>query len=117
MPRKIDEGRVEDICECIGCNMCISRFEGGGVIVCTQNPTALEEYRRGVAAKAVVIGLNKCDALSDADIADRRKRLADAAQAEVYALSGVAGSGVDAVLRALFDKVAEVAEAAAGAAS
>ena len=47
MPRKIDEGRVEDICECIGCNMCISRFEGGGVIVCTQNPTALEEYRRG----------------------------------------------------------------------
>jgi len=83
----------------------------------------LEEYRRGVAAKAVVIGLNKCDALSDADIADRRKRLADAAQAEVYALSGVAGSGVDAVLRALFDKVAEVAEvaeaaeAAAGAAS
>ena len=49
-----------------------------------------------------------------------RRRLADAAQAEVYALSGVAGSGVDAVLRALFDKVAEVnetAEAAAGAAS
>ena len=77
----------------------------------------LEEYRRGVAAKAVVIGLNKCDALSDDDIADRRKRLADAAQAEVYALSGVAGSGVDAVLRALFDKVAEVnetAEATAG---
>ena len=47
LPRKIDEGRIEDICECIGCNMCISRFEGGGVIVCTQNPTALEEYRRG----------------------------------------------------------------------
>ena len=46
LPRKIDEGRIEDICECIGCNMCISRFERGGVIVCTQNPTALEEYRR-----------------------------------------------------------------------
>ena len=26
LPRKIDEGRVEDICECIGCNVCISRF-------------------------------------------------------------------------------------------
>ena len=47
LPNKIDEGRLEDIRECIGCNMCISRFEGGGVIVCTQNPTALEEYRRG----------------------------------------------------------------------
>jgi dimethylamine/trimethylamine dehydrogenase len=47
LPRKIDEGRVEDICECIGCNMCIARFEYGVPIVCTQNPTALEEYRRG----------------------------------------------------------------------
>jgi dimethylamine/trimethylamine dehydrogenase len=46
LPRKIDEDRVEDICECIGCNLCISRFERGATIVCTQNPTALEEYRR-----------------------------------------------------------------------
>ncbi len=68
----------------------------------------LEAYGRGVAAKEVVIGLNKCDALSDADIADRRKRLADAAGAEVHALSGVAGYGVEAVLRALFDKVGAV---------
>ena len=66
----------------------------------------LEEYRHGIAAKAVVIGLNKCDALSDADIADQRKRLADAAGAAVYPLSGVAGSGVQTVLRALFDLVA-----------
>ncbi len=68
----------------------------------------LEAYRRGVAAKAIVIGLNKCDALSEADIVDQRKRLADAAGAEVYALSGVAGHGVEAVLRALFDRVAAV---------
>jgi dimethylamine/trimethylamine dehydrogenase len=47
LPRKVDEGRVEDICECIGCNVCISRFNLGSTIVCTQNPTALEEYRRG----------------------------------------------------------------------
>ena len=47
LPRKIDEGRSEDICECIGCNQCIARFEYGVPIVCTQNPTALEEYRRG----------------------------------------------------------------------
>ena len=47
LPRKLMEGRADDICECIGCNQCISRFEHGGTIVCTQNPTALEEYRRG----------------------------------------------------------------------
>jgi len=47
LPRKIDEDRIDDICECIGCNLCISRFERGATIVCTQNPTALEEYRRG----------------------------------------------------------------------
>ena len=24
LPRKIEEGRWEDICECIGCNICVS---------------------------------------------------------------------------------------------
>lgn len=48
LPRKIDEGRVEDIRSCIGCNVCISRWEMGGVpFICTQNATAGEEYRRG----------------------------------------------------------------------
>lgn len=48
LPKKIEEGRVEDIRECIGCNMCISRFEiGGAPIICTQNATAGEEFRRG----------------------------------------------------------------------
>ena len=47
LPEKIRAGRVEDICECIGCNQCISRFGRGGTIVCTQNATTMEEYRRG----------------------------------------------------------------------
>ena len=48
LPRKIEEGRPEDIRTCIGCNVCISRWEMGGVpFVCTQNATAAEEYRRG----------------------------------------------------------------------
>jgi len=48
LPRKIDEGRVEDIRTCIGCNVCISRWEMGGLpFICTQNATAAEEYRRG----------------------------------------------------------------------
>ncbi len=48
LPKKIDEGRVDDIRTCIGCNVCISRWEMGGVpFICTQNATAGEEYRRG----------------------------------------------------------------------
>jgi len=48
LPNKIDEGRVEDICECIGCNVCVSRWEiGGAPMICTQNATSNEEYRRG----------------------------------------------------------------------
>jgi dimethylamine/trimethylamine dehydrogenase len=48
LPQKIDEGRLEDIRECIGCNVCISRWEiGGPPLICTQNATAGEEYRRG----------------------------------------------------------------------
>jgi dimethylamine/trimethylamine dehydrogenase len=48
LPKKIEEGRLDDIRECIGCNVCISRWEiGGPPLICTQNATAGEEYRRG----------------------------------------------------------------------
>ena len=48
LPSKIEEGRLDEIRECIGCNICLSRFRIGGMrLVCTQNPTAGEEYRRG----------------------------------------------------------------------
>ena len=47
LPKKIEEGRNDDIRECIGCNMCASRWERGALLVCTQNATANEEFRRG----------------------------------------------------------------------
>jgi dimethylamine/trimethylamine dehydrogenase len=47
LPKKIQEGRVEDIRECIGCNLCISSWHDGVWVRCTQNPTAGEEWRRG----------------------------------------------------------------------
>ena len=47
LPRKIEEGRAEDIRECIGCNICISSWHDGVWVRCTQNPTAGEEWRRG----------------------------------------------------------------------
>jgi dimethylamine/trimethylamine dehydrogenase len=47
LPRKIEEGRLEDIRECIGCNVCYSGDTIGVPIRCTQNPTMGEEWRRG----------------------------------------------------------------------
>ena len=47
LPKKIEDGRVEDIRECIGCNLCISSWHDGTWVRCTQNPTAGEEWRRG----------------------------------------------------------------------
>jgi dimethylamine/trimethylamine dehydrogenase len=47
LPQKIEEGRYDEIRECIGCNICASRFGQGAPIVCTQNATLGEEFRRG----------------------------------------------------------------------
>ncbi len=47
LPRKIEQGRVEEIRECIGCNICYTGDSMGVPIRCTQNPTMGEEWRRG----------------------------------------------------------------------
>ena len=47
LPAKIEEGRLEDIRECIGCNICYSGDSTGTPIRCTQNPTMGEEWRKG----------------------------------------------------------------------
>ncbi len=46
LPRKIEEGRLEDIRECIGCNVCYSGDSLAVPIRCTQNPTMGEEWRK-----------------------------------------------------------------------
>ena len=47
LPNKIREGRVEDIRECIGCNICVSSDAFSIPLNCTQNPTISQEWRRG----------------------------------------------------------------------
>ncbi len=47
IPNKINEGRSDDIRECIGCNVCYAHDSIGIPIRCTQNPTMGEEWRRG----------------------------------------------------------------------
>ncbi|MHA1554291.1 MAG: oxidoreductase [Alphaproteobacteria bacterium] len=47
LPKKIEEGRLDDIRECIGCNVCYAGDAKGFAIRCTQNPTMGDEWRRG----------------------------------------------------------------------
>ena len=47
LPNKIRDGQIEEICECIGCNICVASDNLCVPIRCTQNPTVGEEWRRG----------------------------------------------------------------------
>jgi len=47
LPNKINEGRQDEIRECIGCNMCVAGDFTSTPMRCTQNPTIAEEYRKG----------------------------------------------------------------------
>ena len=47
LPKKIEEGRLDDIRECIGCNICVTHDHTMTPLRCTQNPTMGEEWRRG----------------------------------------------------------------------
>ncbi len=47
LPKKIEEGRIDEIRECIGCNICVSGQLNFTPMRCTQNPTTGEEWRRG----------------------------------------------------------------------
>ena len=47
LPRKIEDGRIDEIRECIGCNICVSGDYTMTPIRCTQNPSMGEEWRRG----------------------------------------------------------------------
>ncbi len=47
LPQKIEQGRLDEIRECIGCNICVASDFMITPIRCTQNPTMGEEWRRG----------------------------------------------------------------------
>lgn len=76
----------------------------------------LEAYGRHLAAKPEILALNKCDALDDETVAERRAALAKAAGVPVDAvrlLSGATRAGVQEVLGALLRQI-ESARAAEG---
>ncbi|WP_127109687.1 GTPase ObgE [Pararhodobacter zhoushanensis] len=73
----------------------------------------LENYSEIVHQKARIVGLNKSDALTDEEIAEKRAALEVASGGRVYVLSAATGKGTTEVLRALWTEItAQRAEAA-----
>ena len=68
LPKKIEEGRIEDIRECIGCNICVGWDTSTAPMRCTQNPTKGEEWRKGWHPKRIAPEGRRWDG------ADRRRR-------------------------------------------
>lgn len=63
LPKKIEEGRVDEIRECIGCNICVMADSVGAPIRCTQNPTMGEEWRRGWHPEKIAPKADESDVL------------------------------------------------------
>ncbi|WP_020593048.1 GTPase ObgE [Kiloniella laminariae] len=65
----------------------------------------LEAYGEGLDEKAVVLALNKADALTDELADERRQALAELSGQEVFLLSGVSRQGVEPVLASMLDYI------------
>ena len=65
----------------------------------------VESYGGDLTGKPMVVGLNKCDAVGEEELEEKRLALADAAARPVMVLSGATGAGVKEVLAALWDVV------------
>jgi GTPase len=76
----------------------------------------LEAYGHGLAEKPEIIGLNKADAVPDAELAQKREALARASGRQVLVLSGATGRGVPEAMAALYAVIKAAREAAAAAA-
>ena len=59
LPKKIQEGRSNEIRECIGCNMCTTGDYVAYPMRCTQNPTMGEEWRKGWHPEKIPLAKSK----------------------------------------------------------
>lgn len=67
----------------------------------------LDAYGEVLHDKAEIVVLNKCDALTDDEMAEKKAALEKASGKPVFLMSGVAGTGVEEMVHVLFDTVAE----------
>jgi len=90
------------------CGVLLHLIDGTAEDVCAAYRTVrheLEAYGGGLAGKPEIVGLNKSDSLSEADIAAKQAALAAIAESPVMVLSGVSGRGVTEVLRRLLNRI------------
>ncbi|MDO9639366.1 MAG: GTPase ObgE [Pseudotabrizicola sp.] len=77
--------------------------------------TELEAYSEVLGDKARIVALNKCDAMDPKQISDRKRALEKASGGPVHVISGVAGKGLQDVLRDIYRTVqGEAPEVEAG---
>jgi GTP-binding protein len=69
----------------------------------------LDAYGAGLSDKPEVIALNKCDLIDDERVAELRAALAEESGAPVFAVSGATGTGVDAILDMLVERIGRLA--------
>ena len=67
----------------------------------------LEAYGGGLRDKPEIVCLNKCDALTEEDAAERAAALREASGGAVMTISGVSRQGIDAAVRALDTAIRE----------
>jgi len=67
----------------------------------------IEAYGAGLEEKPEILCLNKADALTDEERAEKKRLLEEASGGAVHLLSGVSGEGVTAVLRLVAEAIAQ----------
>ena len=90
------------------CNVILHLIDGTESAIAKTYKTIrgeLEAYGHGLENKPEIVALNKIDAVPKAALAKKLAALEKACGHKVLALSGVSGSGVDAVLRALAKEI------------
>jgi GTP-binding protein len=95
------------------CGVLLHLIDGTAVDVAAAYRTIraeLQAYGAGLTGKREIVGLNKCDVLSEDEIAQRMAALAQETDSPVFALSGATGSGVPEVLRALLKTITKERE-------
>ena len=65
----------------------------------------LRSYGQGLADKPQIVALNKCDALTDDQVTEKRTALRQAHQGAIHVMSSVSGDGVTQICRLLIDAV------------
>jgi len=74
----------------------------------------LDSYGHDLAAKRELVALSKCDALTDAAIAEQKAALEAVCGQRVHAISAITGLGMDALLTALSEAIRETRAPAEG---